>query len=206
MGASYLLAAYGSAEQIPTLPLTEHLGRRKLKLFEEMIGAELNTPYTSSCGRLFDAVSAIMGLCFAPAYDAQGAILLEKEAGGCDELVEPYPYRIHEGVLHFDDMFRSIVGDMVKGVEHKKIATRFHSTVILSGIDMCLRIREQTGISTVALGGGVFQNRIVLGHFLGGLEEKGFQVYVNSLLPPNDGGISYGQGITALALLEGGAL
>lgn len=206
MGASYLLAAYGSSKQIPTLPLTEHLGMRKLQLFEEMIDAGLNTPYTSSCGRLFDAVSAIMGLCYAPAYDAQGAILLEREAGGCDELVEPYPYRIHEGVLHFDDMIRSIVGDMVKGVEHKKIATRFHSTVILSSIDMCIRIREQSGISTVALGGGVFQNRIVLGHFPGGLEEKGFQVYVNSLLPPNDGGISYGQGITALALLEGGAL
>ena len=206
MGAAYLLSTYGSSKQIPRLPLIEHLGRRKLELFEEMIGAGLNTPHTSSCGRLFDAVSAIMGLCYRPAYDAQGAILLEREAGDCEELAPPYPYKIQEGILYFDDMIRSIVSDIGKGVRHKNIATRFHSTVILSGIDMCERIRHKSGISKVALGGGVFQNSIVLKQFLEGLKEKGFQIFVNSMLPPNDGGISYGQGITALALLEGGAL
>jgi hydrogenase maturation protein HypF len=102
-------------------------------------------------------------------------------------------------------MIRSLVDDIMKGVERKKIATRFHSTVILSGVEMCERIRKQTGINSVVLGGGVFQNRIVLGHFLRGLKERGFQTYVSSLLPPNDGAISYGQGVAALALLEGGA-
>jgi hydrogenase maturation protein HypF len=206
MGAAYLLSVYGSLDQAPNQPLTHHLGRRKLELLEKVILSGLNTPYTSSCGRLFDAVSAIVGLCYKPAYDAQGAILLEREAGRCDNLDDPYPYRIQEGVLYFDDMIRSIVADLLKGVGLKNIATRFHSTVILSGIDMCERIRQKTGINSVALGGGVFQNRIVLKHLLAGLKEGDFQVYINSMLPPNDGGIAYGQGVTALALLEGGAL
>jgi hydrogenase maturation protein HypF len=205
MGVSYLLAAYGSSKRIPTLPLTEHLGMRKLNLFEDMIRAGLNVPYTSSCGRLFDAVSAIMGLCHVPTYDAQGAILLERAIGGATELIEPYPYTVEQGVLHFDEAIRCITHDIGRDVDHKKIATRFHSTVILSGIEMCEAIRDATGIGAVALGGGVFQNRYVLTHFIHGLEQRGFQVYVNSLLPPNDGGISYGQGNTALALLEGGA-
>ena len=207
MGVSYLLAAYGSSEHIPSFSFMEKHGRKKIALFEEMIGKGLNTPYTSSCGRLFDAVSSLIGLCDTPSYDAQGAILLEHAAGSCEELIKPYPYTIDEDlILHFDEMIRGLVNDIMKGVEPKKLATRFHSTVILSGIDMCERIRKHTGIGSVALGGGVFQNRIVLGHFLHGLKERGFQAYVSSLLPPNDGAISYGQGVAALALLEGGAV
>jgi len=204
MAAAYLLSAYGSSACIPDQPLIEHLGRKKIELFEEMIGAGLNTPLTSSCGRLFDAVSAIMGLCYRPAYDAQGAILLEREVGACESLCEPYPYSIQDDILYFNETITSIVRDLRGGVSRKNIATRFHSTVILSGIDMCERIRQETGITCVALGGGVFQNRIVLHYLHEGLKEKGFQVFLNSMLPPNDGGISYGQGVTALALLEGG--
>jgi hydrogenase maturation protein HypF len=76
--------------------------------------------------------------------------------------------------------------------------------VVRSGVAVCGLIRERTGHSRVALGGGVFQNRLILSHFRRALIEGGFTVHVNSTLPPNDGGISYGQGITALAVLEGG--
>jgi hydrogenase maturation protein HypF len=84
MGVSYLLAAYGSSEKIPSFSFIERVGRRKVSLFEEMIEKGLNTPYTSSCGRLFDAVSSLIGLCDTPSYDAQGAILLEHAAGSCE--------------------------------------------------------------------------------------------------------------------------
>jgi hydrogenase maturation protein HypF len=205
MGAVYLLSAYGSPDRIPDLPLLEHLGGKRLGLYEQMIAKQLNTPYTSSCGRLFDAVAAIMGLCYRPAYDAQGAILLERESGECEVLAEPYPYTIDGNVLDFNEAIMHVAEDVSRGVKGKNIATRFHSAVILSCIDMCIQIRAQTGINVVALGGGVFQNRIILRHVMRGLIEKGFQVCINRMLPPNDGGISYGQGVTALAILEGGA-
>jgi hydrogenase maturation protein HypF len=206
MGAACLLSVYGSTEKVPSVPLIDHVGMKKMRVFEEMIARGVNTPATSSCGRLFDAVAAILGLCYTPAYDAQGAILLEREAGECHYLSDPYPFAIDHNKLNYDDTIKALVGDVRGGVERKNIATRFHSTVILSGIEMCERIRSQTSIDSVVLGGGVFQNRIIMKYFREGLEERGFTVYVNSLVPPNDGGISFGQGITALALLEGGAL
>jgi len=205
MGVSYLLSAYGRAEDIPDFSFKRDVGMQNIKVFEDMITASINTPYTSSCGRLFDAVSAILGLCNRPSYDAQGAILLEHAAGEMEDLAEPYAHHIDDDLLiHFDATIREIVDDIRNGSARQKIARRFHATIIRSGIALCERIRKRTGIQTVVLGGGVFQNRIVLSHFLRGLRDSGFTVHVNSELPPNDGGISYGQGITALVLLTEG--
>jgi hydrogenase maturation protein HypF len=206
MGAACLLSVFGTVDRVPPHALIDHVGMKKLRVFEEMIEQGVNTPSTSSCGRLFDAVAAIMGLCYTPTYDAQGAILLEREAGDCDVLPDPYPYEIDGSILNFNETIRALVDDVRRGVQPKNMASRFHSTVILSGIEMCERIRSQTGIASVALGGGVFQNRIILRHFREGLVERDFTVYVSSMVPPNDGGISFGQGVTALSLLEGGAL
>ncbi len=206
MAVAYLISTYGTSSKIPKLRVVDEIGQQRLNLLEELIGAGVNTPLTSSCGRLFDAVSALLGLCTKPQYDAQGAILLETEAHELDELVEPYPYRIAPDlVLHFEPMIKSIVRDIVNGVSSKSIARRFHLTVILSGVEVCKKIRKKTGIEVVALGGGVFQNRIVLKHFIRLLEQNGFSVLFNSLVPPNDGGISFGQGVAALRLMEGGS-
>jgi hydrogenase maturation protein HypF len=206
MAVAYLISSYGSSSKIPKFRLVEEIGQRRLHVLEELIGAGVNTPLTSSCGRLFDAVSALLGLCVKPLYDAQGAILLETEAHGLDELVEPYPYYLDPDlVLHFRPMIHSIVRDIVNGVSSKNIARRFHLTVILSGVEVCKKLREKTGIEVVALGGGVFQNRLVLEHFIRVLERNGFSVLINSLVPPNDGGISLGQGVAALKLMEGGS-
>jgi hydrogenase maturation protein HypF len=206
VAVAYLISSYGSSSKIPKFRLVEEIGQRRLHVLEELIGAGVNTPLTSSCGRLFDAVSALLGLCVKPLYDAQGAILLETEAHGLNELVEPYPYYLDPDlVLHFRPMIHSIVRDIVNGVSSKSIARRFHLTVILSGVEVCKKLREKTGIEVVALGGGVFQNRLVLEHFIRVLERNGFSVLINSLVPPNDGGISLGQGVAALKLMEGGS-
>jgi hydrogenase maturation protein HypF len=206
MAVAHLISSYGSSSEIPKFRFVKEIGQRRLHLLEELIGAGVNTPLTSSCGRLFDAVSALLGLCVKPLYDAQGAILLETEAHGLEDLGEPYPYSMAPGlVLHFEPMIRSIVRDVVNEVSSKNIARRFHITVILSGVEVCKKIREKTGIELVALAGGVFQNRIVLKHFIRLLERNGFSVLINSLVPPNDGGISFGQGVAALKLMEGGS-
>lgn len=212
MAVSYLITAYGSASNIPSFRFIEDFDQNRLRLIEKIIlsgtknrSYQLNCPLTSSCGRLFDAVSALLGLCTKPAYDAQGAILLETEACGFEQLLAPYSYTIDsKGVLHFEQMIREIVDDIKKEVSGKIISQKFHSTIILSGVEMGRRIREETGIGTVALSGGVFQNRYMIRYFIQQLKEDGFSVLFHSLVPPNDGGISLGQGIVALNRLRGG--
>ena len=199
MGVSYLLAAYGSSSNIPGFQFIEDFDRSRLSIIEKMIRSGINCPLTSSCGRLFDAVSAITGLCVKPDYDAQGAILLENEAGGLERLTTPYSFSIDEnGVIHFEPMVVEIVKDIRKGVATEVISQKFHSTIVLSGVELCKKIRGRTGIKTAALSGGVFQNRLILKHFKMQLEENGFSVFNNHLVPPNDGGISLGQGVVAM--------
>jgi len=205
MAVSYLLTAYGSLAEIPRFDFIESFDAEKLKLLEKMVHMKINTPLTSSCGRLFDAVSALLGLCSRPTYDAQGAVLLEKEAGTQEKLTHNYSYFIDEHlVIHFKSAIRDIVGDMQRGVEKPIIAQRFHSTIIVSGVELCSKIRSATGIGTAALSGGVFQNRIVFRFFRRLLKQHGFSVVCHSLVPPNDGGISLGQGVVALTKLKGG--
>lgn len=205
MGLSYLLSAYGLIEEIPQFPFLDSFDPGRLSLLVQATEAGVNTPLTSSCGRLFDAVSSLLGLCRVPSYDAQGAVLLETAACNPDDLGEPYPYFVSDNMfLHFEPMIRRIVEDIRGGRMVRHIAGKIHATVVASGVEMCKRIGMETGIRKVALSGGCFQNRILLKHFIRELENGGFSVLVHSLLPPNDGGVSFGQGIVALSLLERG--
>jgi hydrogenase maturation protein HypF len=226
MGIAYLLSAFGSLAAVPDIPFLEATGHERLGLMEKTVRMGINCPLTSSCGRLFDAVSSILGLCAKPSYDAQGAVLLETAAGEVTSLDDPYPYRIGEdGEVVFDGMIRAIVGDLAARRGGKKvpvrapagtgamspanpaariIARRFHSTVVRAAVDSCVRIRDARGIDTAALSGGAFQNRILLGLCTRELEEAGFSVLVHTRVPPNDGGIALGQGVAALTLMERG--
>ncbi len=202
MAVSYLLQAFGSASSIPDFPFIEKYDGKRLALFEKIIRSKFNCPLTSSCGRLFDAVSALTGLCSRPSYDAQPAVLLETAAGPMESFsLSPkntYSYGIdNEMNVHFEPAIREIVRDMREGISRNFISQKFHAAVILSGVDVCRRLREKTGISTVALSGGVFQNRTVLKLIRRLLSKHGFLVLFNRLLPPNDGGIAFGQGIVA---------
>jgi len=202
MAVSYLLHAFGSASGIPDFPFIVKYDKKKLALFEKMIHSGINCPRTSSCGRLFDAVSALIGLCVQPSYDAQPAVLLETAAGPPEALsLSPenaYSYSIDDGMnLHFEPAIREIVSDMQGGSSRNFISQKFHAAVILSGVDVCRRLRKKTGINTIALSGGVFQNRIILKLIRRLLSDNNFSVLFHRLMPPNDGGISFGQGIVA---------
>jgi hydrogenase maturation protein HypF len=241
MGIAYLLSAFGSLAAVPDIPFLEATGHERLALMEQSVRSGVNCPLTSSCGRLFDAVSSVLGLCTRPSYDAQGAILLETAAGVMTDLDEPYPYDIDaDGVVRFNEMIRAIVGDLAAGRGGMKgsgkasssatakvranvasvvpantapkippsvaagIARRFHSTVVRAAVDSCVNIGRSRGINTVALSGGAFQNRILLGLCVRELEGAGFSVLVHTRVPPNDGGIALGQGVAALTLMERG--
>ena len=104
-------------------------------------------------------------------------------------------------------MIRAIVEELRRGVSVARIAGRFHRTVAELLAAACLHVREQTGLTSVALSGGSFQNRILLEQLVARLSELGFQVYLNRRVPPNDGGLSFGQvAVAAARILDSGAL
>jgi hydrogenase maturation protein HypF len=160
----------------------------------------LNAVPTSSAGRLFDAVSSLAGVRQAITYEAQAAIELEVLAG--NGVGEPYPFDLGDEI-DAAPCIRAVVADVRAGVEAGVIAARFHDGLAVLVRDVCLRLREETGLGEVALSGGVFQNVTLLGGVLPLLREAGFVVYIHRLVPPNDACISLGQAVVASKWLAG---
>ncbi|MFL5802933.1 MAG: carbamoyltransferase HypF [Roseiflexaceae bacterium] len=193
MAAVYLAQAYGEAFLDLDIPFVRRLDRGRWQLLAQMIAKDINSPPASSLGRLFDAVAALLGLRDEVLYEGQAAIELEMSAEP-DECA--YPFAIGAGRLATLDvapMIRAIVEELRRGVPVARIAGRFHRTVAELLAAACLHVREQTGLTSVALSGGSFQNRILLEQLVARLSEMGFQVYLNRRVPPNDGGLSFGQ-------------
>jgi hydrogenase maturation protein HypF len=149
-------------------------------------------------GRLFDAAASLLGVRQTVTYEAQGAIELEALA---DERVQDhYHIDIHENeAIVFDpaSLWRDFLADLRSGVERSVIAARFHRAVARLIVETCALAREKTGINTVALTGGVFQNVLLLGSAKLFLQEKDFRVLTHTLVPPNDGGLALGQALIA---------
>jgi hydrogenase maturation protein HypF len=167
-----------------------------------MASKGVNAPLTSSAGRLFDAVAAILGIRDSINYEGQAAIELEQRA----DLTErgTYPAAVTEGPalqLHGVDLLRAVVADQQAGVAPEVIATRFHHGLADAIVRVCLILRETTGIDVAALSGGVFQNVLLLERTVASLEQAGFRVLTHSRVPPNDAGISLGQVAVAAATL-----
>lgn len=161
----------------------------------------INTPLTSSAGRLFDAAAAICGFMRPCSYDAQAAIWLEGLARAVLQRVEPYPFEItsRQGLwlAHGAGVLDEMAGDMGRGTPVEVVAARFHATVACLAVEICLRIRNDTGLSRVALSGGVFQNRRLLETLWSSLLQNSFTVYVPGQCPAGDGGLAFGQAIVA---------
>ena len=164
-----------------------------------IIRSGFNSPLTSSAGRLFDAVAALLGFCEVTTYEAQAAIRLEAAADS--SVTGHYPFELREGVLNFGPTIQAILADR-QGVGVS--AARFHNTIVAAIVRACESTRAERGLSRVALSGGVFQNEWILSRTLAGLRAVGFTVYSNTLVPPNDGGLALGQVAVAAARLEQG--
>jgi len=212
MAATYLTQAYGEAFLELEHPFIRQLDRPKWRTLAQMIERGINSPPSSSLGRLFDAVAALLGLRNEVLYEGQAAIELEVlarsalEVSARREQEKTYPFVIGEQTPALFDVvpvIRAIVGDMQQGVPSREIALRFHYTIAELLANACLRARTHTGLNTVALSGGVFQNRLLLEKLLACLETLAFQVYINQRVPPNDGGLSFGQLAVAAARLQG---
>jgi hydrogenase maturation protein HypF len=168
-----------------------------------VLNANVNCPDTSSMGRLFDAVSSIIGIRDIISYEGQASIEMEAEIEkGCED---EYPYRvIHaEGnIVEVKQIKAGLLLDRLKGVSKGKMATKFHNTVVSFTCKMCKLIKKQSNIREVALSGGVFQNSYLLSKLIDKLEKEDFIVYTNENSPCNDGGVSVGQIAIADRLLK----
>jgi hydrogenase maturation protein HypF len=199
MALSYLESAYGEdAPEIP-LPLLDILDTRQVNIVRQMIHKGLNAPLTSSLGRLFDGVAAIVGLKRKVAFEGQAAMLLEMAAG--DESGESYPYEWLEssGIREIDPapIIQGVVGDLLEKRPTALISARFHRTLIRLFTDLCRSLRSETDLDRVALSGGVFQNNRLWTGLMAALQGEGFTVYTHRQVPANDGGISLGQAVVA---------
>jgi hydrogenase maturation protein HypF len=189
-----MAAAYG-------VPADLDVARRNATRWDTVVAlAErgIGSPRTSSAGRLFDAVAAVLGVRDRVNYEGQAAIELEQRADPHES--GAYPVRVDNGppfTVTGADLVEAVVADLRAGTGVPVIAARFHNAVAgLIGAGAA-RVRETTGLTAVALSGGVFQNVLLLERAVADLEAQGFTVLVHHRVPPNDGGISLGQAAVA---------
>ncbi len=158
-----------------------------------MLRREINAPVTSSAGRLFDAVSALLGICLRSSFEGQAAMALEFAADGAPA-TGSYPFTFTDGVLDWEPMAKSILGDLKEGRPAPEIARKFHETLV----EMIITVAQKCGMKRIVLTGGCFQNKMLTELAVDRLRAEGFSPYWNQRIPPNDGGIAVGQ-IMALA-------
>jgi len=198
MAMAYLHQALGETAFTLDHPVARILPEKERTIFAQMLRRGINSPLTSSCGRLFDAVSALLNVRHIVSYDGQGALELEAAAETAEEEVTSYPYTLiftHEKPLQLDfsPMFTEILDEINTGIQTSAIAYRFHHTVASAATDVCLHISAAAGLNRVILSGGVFQNRLLSEMIYTALTQKGLNVFTHRLVPPNDGGIALGQ-------------
>ena len=194
------------------------------QLCGQMIEKGLNTPYTSSVGRLFDAASALLGICTEPLYEGEGAVLLESAiAQEADKDKSSEQNYNDQGQDYYIDLvkntatsestasetsvilldaapaFKSLLDDAVSGVPKSIIARKFHDAFVRAIVEVSQLTQSVYDIGTIALSGGVFMNRYLVENTTEALVNQGFSVAVNRELPPNDGCVSFGQAVVAWA-------
>jgi hydrogenase maturation protein HypF len=172
----------------------------EVEVIQRQIDREINTPLTSSCGRLFDAVSALLGIRRQIEYEGQAAIELEMAAD--EEVIgSAYPFQIEEQgdirVIRLKELLAAIIADLTEGTAIATISARFHCTVAQIIVEVCSRLTTDTGIRQVALSGGVFQNRLLLRRVATALSAAGLTPIIHAQVPCNDGGVSLGQAVIA---------
>jgi hydrogenase maturation protein HypF len=219
MALAQLLALYGEEEvlRLP-LPLVQQAGERNVRLIARLIAGRLNTPLTSSAGRLFDAVAALVDVPGSRRVTYEGQAAVELELAAHRMRCRSYPFRLRpishpatplpspasgkgaggEGwVVETGGIITGVVDDVLAGRPVGEIAAAFHRTMAEVVVACCAQIRRVSGVSAVALSGGTFQNVLLLEQVVESLTSQGFLVYRHRRVPANDGGLALGQAVLA---------
>ena len=176
------------------LPCVQACPPAERRILQQQLYRNLNCTPTSSMGRLFDAVAALMGVRQVVGYEAQGAVELESLA--VDNVVESYDFEMRSGdvmQIGVGQLFAAIVNDVKAGLPVSVMAVKFHNAVANLITKLCLHTRAQTQLNIVALSGGCFQNVQLLAAAITQLQSHNFQVLYHKRVPPNDGGLALGQ-------------
>jgi hydrogenase maturation protein HypF len=200
MAVSYLFSAWGPDLLELPLPFLRQIPKARIRALLRMIERGVNSPLTSSCGRLFDAVAALINLRSEVTYEAQAAIELEmcrdEAAAG-----QPYPLPIsgEDGLMQLDfrPLIRAIVEDVLRGASQGAISQRFHDALVGALLKIAQILRQRTSLNRVCLSGGTFQNVYVATELEQQLSKQGFEVFTHAEVPPGDGGLSLGQAVVA---------
>lgn len=203
MALAHLYRVFGEDFLDWELPFLSYVDDRNL--FVRMLDRGLASPLTSSAGRLFDAVSAVLGVHPGPvSYEGQAAMELEAVA---EDVEGGYRFEvIKDGdmwVVEPEPFWRVLLEDLREGTSVPSASGKFHRGLAEAVVEVCARVKEETGVRDVVLSGGVFQNVRLLKATFRLLEGKGFRVHTNSRVPPNDGGICLGQALVATYILGG---
>ncbi|HYN47717.1 MAG TPA: carbamoyltransferase HypF [Candidatus Nanopelagicales bacterium] len=210
MALGYLLAAEvlpsddahdGAIDPDLAAPFVARLDPREVAVLRTQVARRLNAPAASSAGRLFDAAAALLGLRDVAEYEAQAAIDLEIAAGDRSAPAFPAPLARVDGLLVFDPRptLQALLEGVAAGRAVGPLAAAFHETIVEVTRELVAAAAGETGLRTVCLSGGVFQNRRLASTLLRRLTRDGFEVFINRRVPVNDGGISYGQAAIAAA-------
>ncbi len=199
---AWLREAFGERAASLDLPMLREIPAKQLQVVDAMIARGIQTVETLSCGRLFDAVSSLLGIRHETTYEGQAAIELEMQATNA---TGSYPFDIEDGEPFRIDprpTIGAIVRDIANGNAVGEISAKFHLTMARMIADGCERMRAASGLGRVCLSGGTFQNLRLLGHAVTMLRERGFEVFVHHRVPTNDGGIALGQAVIASTQLS----
>ncbi len=200
---SYLRDAFGNGAFPEEMKFLHPVPEKQIAVVDAMIARRIHSIETSSSGRLFDAVAAIVGLGSEVTFEGQAAIALESAAQPGVE--DRYSFQLQESEpmqLDMRPMITEIARDVAGGTPSGLISARFHNTVVTAIVEVCRWIRQQENLTRVCLSGGVFQNMYLLKRTVKDLDKDGFQVFLHAMVPPNDGGISLGQAAIANAILR----
>jgi len=197
MAYAFLRAIYGGKARKKCAELMPEFADQAA-ILEQMIAAGLNCPVTTSMGRLFDAASALLGVCEYNSYHAQAPIELEAlayEAPGEKQYYETWiePSMADPFVVQSCDIIRSLINDQKKGTPKPRLAARFHNSIAHATLHACEIMRGQTNLDDVVLSGGVFASSFLTERLVSLLKDNGFNPILNADVPPGDGGVSLGQ-------------
>jgi len=194
VGFALLFEIFGEEAFALDLPCVRALSARECATLSTMLKEGVNSPLTSSAGRLFDAFAALLGLRQIARFEGQAAMELEAAATGVDE-DQAYPFAVREAggllVLDWEPAVRALLADRLLPVA--RAAARFHNTLVEMGVEVARRVGEPK----VILSGGCFQNRYLTERFISRLQVSGCEPYWQQRVPPNDGGIALGQLVVA---------
>ncbi len=183
------------------LPPVQAICADERTVLQTQLNRKLNSPLTSSMGRLFDAASALIGVRASATYEGQAAIEMENIADPFES--GTYPFELHAGEISTASMWQGLIADWRNGASLACLAGRFHNTISQMVLQGCKSIQQVSGINVVALSGGVWQNTLLLRKSRTLLEDTGFRVLIHERVPANDGGIALGQAVIAARVLQG---